>query len=88
MASNEGIQAFAQPVSTMKSVETNLDEQPSDVIRQYLAKKTAWVCPTEEQFDALVKSLKTRLNEGHGETILEIGTGGLSKLFFFLSFRF
>jgi len=75
MASNEGIQAFAQPVSTMKSVEANLEEQPSDAIRQYLAKKTAWVSPTEEQFDALIKSLKTRLNEGHGETILEIGTG-------------
>ena len=38
--------------------------------------QTAWISPNEEQFDALLKFLNKRLDEGHGETILEIGTGG------------
>lgn len=42
--------------------------------------QTAWLSPNEEQFDALVKFLNKRLDEGHGETILEIGTGGKEKI--------
>ena len=38
--------------------------------------QTAWISPNEEQFDALKNFLNKRLDEGHGETILEIGTGG------------
>lgn len=77
MASNEGIQAFAQAIPK-KSIDESFSEQ-SDSIRQYLAKKTAWISPTEEQFDALATLLKKRLDEGHGETILELGTGGETR---------
>lgn len=74
MATVDGIQAF---VDTPTARTTNeIEDQQSDAIRQYLSKKTAWISPNEEQFDALVKFLKKRLDEGHGETILEIGTGG------------
>lgn len=74
MATADGIQAFVD-VQTTKTT-TEIDDQQSDAIRQYLSKKTAWISPNEEQFDALVQFLKKRLDEGHGETILEIGTGG------------
>ena len=84
MASNEGIQTFAQTAVTPRLPDPTLDEQ-SDAMRQDLAKKTAWVSPTEQQFDALVKLLKRRLDEGHGETILEIGTGGSQKIFVCIS---
>lgn len=75
MATADGIQAFAE--STTSKTLNELEERESDAMRQYLSKKTAWISPNEEQFDALVKSLKKRLDEGHGETILEIGTGGM-----------
>jgi TRAP-type C4-dicarboxylate transport system substrate-binding protein len=74
MAAADGIQAFAD--TTALRTTNELEEQETDAMRQYLSKKTAWISPNEEQFDALVKSLKKRLDEGHGETILEIGTGG------------
>jgi hypothetical protein len=74
MATAEGIQAFAE-TTTISKTSSEIDEQQSDAIQQYLSKKTAWISPTEEQFDALVKFVKKRLDEGHGETILEIGTG-------------
>ena len=76
MATADGIQTFAD-ATTLKTT-SELEEQQSDAIRQYLSKKTAWISPNEEQFDALVKFLRKRLDEGHGETILEIGTGGKS----------
>ncbi|CAF1232558.1 unnamed protein product [Adineta steineri] len=72
MAAADGIQTFADVTARNPN---ELEEQQSDIIRQYLSKKTAWISPNEEQFDALVKFLKKRLDEGHGETILEIGTG-------------
>ncbi|UJR27923.1 hypothetical protein I4U23_009183 [Adineta vaga] len=73
MAAADGIQTFAD--TTMSKTMNEVEEQQSDAIRQYLSKKTAWISPNEEQFDALVNFLKKRLDEGHGETILEIGTG-------------
>jgi hypothetical protein len=85
MATADGIQTFADPVA-LRTTNENEDQQ-SDAIRQYLSKKTAWISPNEEQFDALVRFLKKRLDEGHGETILEIGTGGsLSKNHILLKF--
>jgi hypothetical protein len=75
-AAVDGIQTFAD--ATVSKTMNELEEQQSDAIRQYLSKNTAWISPNEEQFDALVKFLKKRLDEGHGETILEIGTGGSS----------
>jgi hypothetical protein len=75
-AAADGIQTFAD--ATVSKTMNELEEQQSDAIRQYLSKNTAWISPNEEQFDALVKFLKKRLDEGHGETILEIGTGGSS----------
>ncbi|CAF3676418.1 unnamed protein product [Rotaria sordida] len=74
MATNDGIQTFAETIVSSK-ITNEIEDQQSDVIRQYLSKKTAWISPNEEQFDALVRLLKKRLDEGHGETILEIGTG-------------
>jgi hypothetical protein len=76
MATADGIQTFAE--ATLSRTTNEAEDQQSDAIRQYLSKKTAWISPNEEQFDALVKFLKKRLDEGHGETILEIGTGGSS----------
>ncbi len=74
----DGIQTFAE--ATTAKTTNEIEDQQSDVIRQYLSRKTAWISPNEEQFEALVKFLKKRLDEGHGETILEMGTGGrLSK---------
>ncbi|CAF3022520.1 unnamed protein product [Rotaria sp. Silwood2] len=73
MATNDGIQTFAEP--TVARITNEVEDQQSDAIRQYLSKKIAWISPNEEQFDALVQLLKKRLDEGHGETILEIGTG-------------
>ncbi|CAF2932460.1 unnamed protein product [Rotaria sp. Silwood2] len=73
MATADGIQVFAE--TTISKISNEIDEQQSDAIRQYLSKKTAWISPNEEQFDALSKFLKKRLDDGHGETILEIGTG-------------
>jgi maltooligosyltrehalose synthase len=88
MATADGIQTFAEPTALKTTNE--IEDQQSDAIRQYVSKKTAWISPNEEQFDALVKFLKKRLDEGHGETILEIGTGGRlfkslnqSKYFFY-----
>lgn len=55
------------------------DRQKREKLRFILALcsfQTAWISPNEEQFDALLKFLNKRLDEGHGETILEIGTGG------------
>lgn len=74
MATTDGIQTFVDAPMTRTTNE--VEDQQSDAIRQYLSKKTAWISPNEEQFDALVNFLKKRLDEGHGETILEIGTGG------------
>ncbi len=74
MATVDGIQAFVE--TTVSKTTNEIEDQQSDAIRQYLSKKTAWISPNEEQFDALVQFLKKRLDEGHGETILEIGTGG------------
>jgi len=75
-AAADGIQTFAEP--TISKTTNEIEEQQNDAIRQYLSKKTAWISPNEEQFDALVTFLKKRLDEGHGETILEIGTGSRS----------
>lgn len=72
MATTDGIQAFAE-TSVPKS-SNGIDEQLTDDIRQYLSRKTAWINPNEEQFDALAQLVKKRLDEGHGEAILEIGT--------------
>ena len=36
----------------------------------------ALISPTDEQFDILLHKLKERLDEGHGETIYEVGVGG------------
>jgi predicted nucleic acid-binding protein len=78
MATTDGIQTFAEPTTSKGPNE--IEDQHSDEIRQYLSKKTAWISPNEEQFDALVQLLKKRLDEGHSETILEIGTGGNSLI--------
>jgi hypothetical protein len=93
MATVDGIQTFAEP--TMSKTTNEIEEQQTDVIRQYLSKKTAWISPNEEQFDALVTFLKKRLDEGHGETILEIGTGGRSlkikksiKIYYLFNFSY
>lgn len=76
MATADGIQTFADAIVLQTTNE--IEDQQSDAIRQHLSKKTAWISPNEEQFDALVQFLKKRLDEGHNETILEIGTGGSS----------
>ncbi|CAF0791591.1 unnamed protein product [Rotaria sordida] len=73
MATADGIQIFAETATSKTS--NDIDEQQTDAIRQYLSKKTAWISPNEEQFDALSHFLKKRLDDGHGETILEIGKG-------------
>ncbi|CAF5223351.1 unnamed protein product, partial [Rotaria magnacalcarata] len=73
MATADGIQVYVDKV--VQKLPNEDEDQQSDAVRQYLSKKTAWISPNEEQFDALVKLLKQRLDEGHGETILEIGTG-------------
>ncbi|CAF1273529.1 unnamed protein product [Adineta ricciae] len=73
MATADGIQAFVD--DPIPKATNEVEEQQSDAIRQYLSKKTAWISPNEEQFDSLVSFVKKRLDEGHGETILEIGTG-------------
>ena len=70
----DDIQVYVDKV--VQKLPNEGEDQQSDAIRQYLSKKNAWISPNEEQFDALVKLLKKRLDEGHGETILEIGTGG------------
>ena len=36
----------------------------------------ALISPDDEQFDFLLHKLKERLDEGHGETIYEVGVGG------------
>lgn len=36
----------------------------------------ALISPDDEQFDFLLHKLKMRLDEGHGETIYEVGVGG------------
>jgi len=36
----------------------------------------AFISPDDEQFDFLLRKLKERLDEGHGETIYEVGVGG------------
>ncbi|CAF4199130.1 unnamed protein product [Rotaria socialis] len=72
-AAADGIQAYVDKV--VQKLPNEDEDQQSDAVRQYLSKKIAWISPNEEQFDALVKLLKKRLDEGHGETILEIGTG-------------
>ncbi|CAF3813523.1 unnamed protein product [Rotaria magnacalcarata] len=72
MTAADGIQTFVE--TTISKTSDEIDEQQSDIIRQYLSKKTAWISPNEEQFCALIKFLQKRLDEGHGETILEIGT--------------
>ena len=41
----------------------------------------ALISPNDEQFDLLLHKLKERLEEGHGETIYEIGVGGESVWF-------
>ena len=38
--------------------------------------QVALISPTDEQFDLLLRKLKERLDEGHGETIYEVGVGG------------
>ncbi|CAF0825149.1 unnamed protein product [Adineta ricciae] len=73
MATADGIQAFVD--DPIPKAMSEVEEQQSDAIRQYLSKKTAWISPNEEQFDSLASFVKKRLDEGHGETILEIGTG-------------
>ena len=74
MATADGIQIFAETI--VPKTTNEIEDQQYDAIRQYLSKKTAWVSPNEEQFDTLIAFLKKRLDEGHGETILEIGAGG------------
>lgn len=73
MATADGIQALAA-TNTSKQLNKT-DEDQTDAIREYLSKRTAWISPDEEQFDALCKLIRKRLDEGHGETILELGTG-------------
>ena len=41
-----------------------------------LLMQLAMISPDDEQFDLLLHKLKERLDEGHGETIYEIGVGG------------
>ena len=36
----------------------------------------ALISPTHEEYDLLIERLKERIEEGQGETIYEIGTGG------------
>lgn len=43
--------------------------------------QTALVSPTAEQFDELIQRLAVRLDNGHGEVIYNIGTGG--NIFYF-----
>ena len=40
----------------------------------------ALISPDDEQFDFLLHKLKERLDEGHGETIYEVGVGGEQSL--------
>lgn len=42
---------------------------------QALDPRVALISPTDEQFDLLLRKLKERLDEGHGETIYEVGVG-------------
>lgn len=40
-----------------------------------LDRRVALISPNDEQFDLLLHKLKERLDEGHGETIYEVGVG-------------
>ena len=40
----------------------------------------ALISPDDDQFDILLHKLKERMDEGHGETIYEIGVGGEEPL--------
>lgn len=42
----------------------------------------ALISPDDEQFDFLLHKLKERLDEGHGETIYEVGVGGEKESLF------
>lgn len=38
--------------------------------------QTALVSPTNDEYEFIVESIKERVEEGQGETIYEVGTGG------------
>lgn len=37
------------------------------------------ISPNHEEYEYICDLIKDRIEEGHGETIYEIGTGGMSK---------
>ena len=51
----------------------------ADVVVIFGFIQIALISPTDEQFDILLHKLKERLDEGHGETIYEVGVGGERK---------
>lgn len=41
--------------------------------------QTALVSPTNDEYEFLLETIKERVEEGQGETIYEVGTGGKSE---------
>ena len=41
--------------------------------------QTALVSPTNDEYEFILETIKERVEEGQGETIYEIGTGGKQK---------
>ena len=46
------------------------------VFSLYLFFQTCWVSPSNKIYDQLVEFLKSNIEKGRGETLLEIGTAG------------
>jgi len=45
----------------------------------------ALVSPTNDEYEYLLETIRERVEEGQGETIYELGTGGLCTLMFLMN---
>ncbi|KAK6170850.1 hypothetical protein SNE40_019146 [Patella caerulea] len=76
MAAAMDFEGFSSP--DMENGGSNLfspDNDEFDVEMSSLLSKNALVSPNNEEYEYLVEVIKTRADEGQGETIYEVGTG-------------
>ncbi|XP_050391749.1 GTP-binding protein 1 [Patella vulgata] len=76
MAAAMDFEGFSNP--DMENGGSNLfspDNDEFDVEMSSLLSKNALVSPNNEEYEYLVEVIKTRADEGQGETIYEVGTG-------------
>ena len=50
--------------------------------------QTALVSPTNDEYEFIVETIKERVEEGQGETIYEIGTGGKTGFLFQMHYQY